>query len=168
MSTDKTVPATDEHLSESMQSQLQKLLEQERKRPEVDKREGDSHAVTGRLEGFDPEGYPKVAFTHNGTRYTRTARSTVELKREDQGRECLIQLCGDPDKPVISGLIQPPLQESAPGDTAIIQTEEGIRLQSGDAYIELTAEGTVRIRGDYVESVSYGANRLKGASVKIN
>jgi hypothetical protein len=167
MSTSKAPESGDERLSPSMQNLLQKLLEQELKRP-VRNAVDDSNTLIGRLEGFDELGHPIVVFAYHGTTRTRTARSTVELKRKDAGRECLIHLCGDPDNPVIGGLIQPPLQEQTQSNTAIIHTDEGIRLQCGDAYIELTTEGTVRIRGDYVESVAYGANRLKGASVKIN
>ncbi|MCU7850424.1 MAG: hypothetical protein KZQ89_21090, partial [Candidatus Thiodiazotropha sp. (ex Lucinoma kastoroae)] len=122
----------------------------------------------GRLEGFGADGYPVVVFNHGGKAVRRTARSTVALSREHAGRECLIQLCGGPDTPVISGLIQPPLTDADTDETAIIRTDDRIRLQCGDAYIELTAEGTVRIRGDYVESVAYGANRIEGGSVKIN
>lgn len=168
MTTRKAPENGNDILSPSMQNQLQKLLEQELKRPVSDKPGSSASALVARLQSFDEAGYPVVVFTQNEISYTRTARSTVELKREDEGRECLIHLCADPETPVISGLIQPPLRETAPSDTAIIRTDEGIRLQSGDAYIELTAEGSVRIRGDYVESVSYGANRLKGSSVKIN
>jgi hypothetical protein len=167
MNAEKTVPATDEPLSESMQSLLQRLLEQELKRP-AQSTEAPNNAILGRLEGFDESGYPVVAYEHQGVSCQQSARSTLELKREDTGRTCLIHLCEGGSTPVIAGLIQPPLQTSTENSTAIIRTDEGIRLQSGDAYIELTTEGTVRIRGDYVESVSYGANRLKGASVKIN
>jgi hypothetical protein len=168
MSTSKAPETGDDRLSPSMQNLLQKLLEQELKRPAQNTEAPHSNALLARLEGFDEVGYPVVVYHHQGVQHKHSARSTIELKREDAGRECLIHLCGDPDSPVIAGLIQPPLRETAPGNTAIIRTDEGIRLQSGDAYIELTAEGTVRIRGDYVESVAYGANRLKGASVKIN
>jgi hypothetical protein len=168
MSTTKTPNNGDDTLSPSMQSLLKKLLAQELKQPVRNEHEGQTNALIGRLEGFDPEGYPLIAFEHHGATCKRSARSTVALKREDAGQACLIHLCGDQDNPVIAGLIQPPLGETTPGETGIIRTDEGIRLQSGDAYIELTTEGTVRIRGDYVESVAYGANRLKGASVKIN
>jgi hypothetical protein len=168
MSNTKALENGDDTLSPSMQELLKKLLAKELKQPVRDEHQGQTNALIGLLEGFDPEGYPIVSFSHKGTQHNRSARSTVELKREDAGRDCLIHLCEDQHSPVIAGLIQPPLGETAPGDTAIIRTDEGIRLQSGDAYIELTTEGTVRIRGDYVESVAYGSNRLKGASVKIN
>lgn len=168
MSTTKA-PETDiDTLSPSMQSLLKKLLEQELRQPARHEQPGPENALIGQIAGFDREGYPIVAFTHQGNHYSCSGRSTVELKREDAGRACLIHLCGSQDSPVIAGLIQPPLQERTPGGTAIIRTEDGIRLQSGDAYIELTSEGTVRIRGDYVESVAYGANRIEGGSVKIN
>ncbi|MCU7817224.1 MAG: hypothetical protein KZQ81_19040 [Candidatus Thiodiazotropha sp. (ex Rostrolucina anterorostrata)] len=168
MTTHKAPEPGDDQLSPSRQSQLQKLLEQELKRPVSDKPGSNARALVGRLEGFGAEGYPVVVFNHDGKAVRRTARSAVALSREHAGRECLIQLCCDPDTPVISGLIQPPLSDSASDETAITCSDERIRLQCGDAYIELTAEGTVRIRGDYVESVAYGANRLKGSSVKIN
>ncbi len=115
MNADKPAPATDEALSESMQSLLQKLLEQELKQPQRNEHEGrTNNTLLGRLEGFDPEGYPIVAFAYQDTHQSRTARSIVALKREDIGRECLIQLCGGVETPVIAGLIQPPLQEGVP------------------------------------------------------
>lgn len=166
--TSKAPDTGDEHPSPSMQNLLRKLLEQELKRPAGNVAQGGGNALIGRLEDFDESGYPIVVFEHHGTPCTRSARSTVELSREQLGRECLIQLCGGPETPVIAGLIQPPLREPAADEPAILRTDDSIRLQCGEAYIELTAEGTVRIRGDYVESVAYGANRLKGSSVKIN
>jgi hypothetical protein len=151
-----------------MHSLLQKLLKQELKQPSQDKRGATSVALMGRLEGFDDEGYPIIAFIHQGNEYRQTARSTVNLTLEHRGRECLIQLCEGTDTPVVSGLIQPPLADADIDTTAIIRSDDLIRLQCGNAYIELTTDGSVRIRGDYVESVSYGTNRLKGSSVKIN
>jgi hypothetical protein len=168
MSTTSTPENGNDTLSPSMQSLLKKLLEQELKQPVRNENGGHANALIGRLEGFDQKGYPIVTFTLQEAHHSRTARSIVELRHEDVGRTCLIHLCDDQDSPVISGLIQPPLQERAPGETAIIRTDEGIRLQSGDAYIELTNEGTVCIRGDYVESVAYGTHRIEGGSVKIN
>jgi hypothetical protein len=167
MSTTKAPENGDDKLSPSMQSLLQRLLEQELKRP-AQSSDAPNSALLGRLEGFDEAGYPMVSYEHQGVSCQQSARSTLELKREDAGRTCLIHLCEGTNTPVIAGLIQPPLQTSTENRTAIIRTDEGIRLQSGDAYIELTTEGTVRIRGDYVESVSYGTHRIEGGSVKIN
>ncbi|MES9944567.1 MAG: DUF6484 domain-containing protein [Candidatus Thiodiazotropha sp.] len=169
MTSRKVQETTDDLLSPSMQGLLEKLLKQELNRPSPEEQGVASSALTGRLDGFDAEGYPIVIFIHAGAEYRQTARSTIELTLNHLGHECLIQLCGGPDTPVISGLIQPPLTEiDMHESSSTIRSDERILLQCGDAYIELTAEGTVRIRGDYVESVSYGTNRLKGSSVKIN
>ncbi|MEW8252417.1 MAG: DUF6484 domain-containing protein [Candidatus Thiodiazotropha sp.] len=151
-----------------MSPSMQNLLRKEMKRPSPDRRAPSSTAFVGCLDGFDKEGYPIVVFTHKGREYRKSARSTLKLTQAQVGLECLIQLCGDTDTPVISGLIQPPLTDANNETTAIIRSDDQIRLQCGDAYIELTIDGSVRIRGDYVESVAYGANRLKGSSVKIN
>ena len=118
MSTTKAPENEDDRLSPSMRSLLQRLLEQELKQPKPMTEALPANALIGRLVDFDETGYPIVVFEHHATAYTRNARTTIELRREDIGRECLIQLCGGPDAPVISGLIQPPLQASTENSTA--------------------------------------------------
>lgn len=158
----------DNHLPQSTQNVLRKLLKQELKRPIREKQGTDSSTVIGLLEGFDREGWPIVTFIYEGKAYRQVARSTVELTLDNTGQNCLIQLCHGSDIPVVSGFIQPPLSEVRKEESKTICSDERIILQCGDAFLELDAEGTIRIHGNYVESVAYGTNRLKGSSVKIN
>ncbi len=162
-------PETDDDLlPHSTQSMLRKLLKQELKRPIHEKQETNSTTLIGLFEGFDSEGWPIVTFIYDRKAFRQVARSTVELTHDHTGKNCLIQLCHGSGIPVVSGLIQPPLSEADKEKSAAICSDQRILLQCGDAFIELNAEGTIRIHGNYVESVAYGTNRLKGSSVKIN
>ena len=121
--------------------------------------------ITGTLIGFSAQGQAIVTYP-NSQSAELYALSNVKLTLDDINRPVtLIFDQGDASKPIILGVIQEPALSESP---TVLNNDQGITLQCGDAYIELTPEGTVRIRGDYVENVAYGTNRLKGSSVKIN
>ena len=100
---------------------------------------------------------------------------------------------GNPQSPVIMGIIHSPLQDilacyevSVPNDTEIpestqrtqdvvvdgsrivIEGREEVVLKCGDASITLTKSGKIVIRGKYLVNRSSGVNRIMGGSVQIN
>lgn len=141
--------------------------------------------VIGILTGFNDDGEPLVNFEGTVTGLQRTARSTVSLGVESVGREVALMFeDGDPDRPLVIGLIQHPSrtpaehhQKSSPlgeagvvvdGKRTVIKAEDEIELRCGQSSIILTKAGKVIIRGAYLLSRSSGVNRIKGGSVQIN
>jgi hypothetical protein len=112
----------------------------------------------------------------------RPALTTVALAAEPPGREVvLLFLDGDPARPVVLGVVQPPhvpgAEAPAPAARAEAQVDgervefvarREIVLRCGEASITLTRAGKVLIQGTYLLSRSTGVNRVKGGSVQIN
>lgn len=127
-----------------------------------------SHVLIGQLSAIDEEGYPVVDFTIDDIAHSVITISTVSIKPEDLGKDCLISFNeGDIDQPIITGLIQPPIviDEDKP---TVIHSDNGIILQCGSSIIELTEDGTINIQGMHINSQAYGPHHIKGGSVKIN
>ncbi len=141
--------------------------------------------VVGILAGFNDDGGPIVNFEGTLTALQRTARSTISLDVESVGREVALMFeDGDPDRPLVIGLIQHPklpqadrqqqtltLGEAAvvvDGKRTVIKAEDEIEFRCGQSSIILTKAGKVIIRGAYLLSRSSGVNRIKGGSVQIN
>jgi Domain of unknown function (DUF6484) len=131
------------------------------------------------LTGFGQDGEPLVDFPANRAGKPVPAVSTVVLSAELAGRECVLAFeDGDPGRPILVGLTQPPLAEdkarSQPvellldGKRIALTAEEEIVLRCGKASITLTRAGKVLIRGAYLLNRSSGVNRIKGGSVQIN
>ena len=142
-------------------------------------------ATRGMLVGFDEHGAPLVDFPANPAAKPIPAISTVILRYELGGREALLAFeDGDPGRPILIGLVQPPLKPGkqilfaeegggpmealADGETVRINGHKEIVLRCGLASITLTRDGKILLRGAYVQSRSSGVNRIKGASVQIN
>ena len=120
------------------------------------------------------------------------ARATVPVAQDDIGAEVALMFeGGDPQRPLIMGLIVNPgqrdepveipvltasgaaktqvqIDNTEPQDFQLIEGKEMVVLKCGRASITLTKEGKVLIRGAYVSSRSSGVNRLKGGSIHIN
>jgi hypothetical protein len=135
----------------------------------------------GTLAGWDGSGLPLVACP--GGAAPRPALTTVALDAAALGREVVLQfLDGDPARPVVLGVIQPPpalpgAAEAAPAARAEAQVDgervefvarREIVLRCGEASITLTRAGKVLIQGTYLLSRSTGVNRVKGGAVQIN
>jgi len=138
-------------------------------------------AVTlGILTGWDEAGHPLVAFAGNRLDRALPALATVPLKLEDMGREvALMFVSGDLLRPLIVGLLQPPLAaapvEAAAGVEARVdgeriefKAEQEIVLRCGKSSITLTRAGKILIEGAYLLSRSTGVNRIKGGSIQLN
>lgn len=146
-------------------SSLDELLNQKtNKREEAN----TPHVVVGKLSAINEDGYPVVIFTINDSTHTVITVSTVTIKIEDVGRDCLVSFNeGDIDQPIITGLIQPPITFDEDKPT-VIHSDTGIILKCGASRIELTEDGTINIQGMHINSQAYGPHRIKGGSVKIN
>jgi hypothetical protein len=139
----------------------------------------------GMLVGFNEHGEPLVDFPANPAGKPIPAVSTEILRYEFGGREAVLTFeDGDLSRPILIGLVQPPLkpgkqvlfeeQGGGPlevltdGETIRINGHKEISLRCGLASITLTRDGKILLRGAYLQSRSSGVNRIKGASVQIN
>jgi hypothetical protein len=92
---------------------------------------------------------------------------------------------GDPEKPIILGLVADPLDEliafdghseltEEPKDIVFdgrrmtIEAHEEIVLKCGEGSITLRKDGKIIIKGTHLLSRASGPNRIKGGSVQIN
>lgn len=94
------------------------------------------------------------------------AQSLVAVQVDDIGQRCALMFEeGDPTKPLIIGLLWEP--DKTPTDERI-ETTASLTLKCGQASLVLEADGTVRLKGLTITTQAYGANRIKGGSVRIN
>jgi hypothetical protein len=120
------------------------------------------------------------------------AALSTELMDDNQaGRPVALSFVeGDPERPIILGLIQQaqsiPEQESArqpgaedntdnqkvnvslDGETMTLSADKEIVLKCGKSSITLTRAGKIILKGTYLSNHSTGVNRIKGGSVQIN
>ena len=132
----------------------------------------------GWFAGFDDSGLPLVQASMEGDAAAIVAKTVCTLAPGDFGRQAVLNFeNGDPQKPVILGLLQSPAPD-APVEPSVSITLDGeqlaltakneIVLRCGKSSITLTRAGKVLIRGAYVLTRSSGVNRIKGGSVQIN
>jgi hypothetical protein len=134
--------------------------------------------LIGRFTGRDNAGEPLVELPDGRL---SSARSTIHLGEIEVGRDVALMFDrGDPERPIVLGVIAPPVTEQirvgdgrslrieADGERLTITADKEIVLRCGEASITLTRAGKVLVRGTYVLSRSSGVNRLKGGSVQIN
>lgn len=133
----------------------------------------------GTLINIDPDGRPCV--TALGSTEPLAALSTLPITRRHLGRQVAVSFVqGQANQPLILGLIHNPLLEllidppnAKNPDTHIdgrrvIQSQEEIVLQCGDASLTLRKDGKIIIRGKYLLTESAGVHRLVGGSVLVN
>ena len=96
---------------------------------------------------------------------------------------------GNPQRPIVVGLVQPTSAGANPlrtlliadkprrpatreahidGKHLVLEGYEQVTLKCGEASITLHKNGKLRLKGAYIESDSAGVNRIKGGTVKIN
>ena len=133
--------------------------------------------VIGNLRSLDATGVPEVDFTGNPHGDPIAAQSIVPLGSSHVGNNVLLLFeNGEPDKPIIVGLINPstrteppkPVEVQLDGEQLVFTAGREIVLRCGKASITLTRAGKILIRGAYLLSRSSGVNRIKGGSVQIN
>jgi len=143
--------------------------------------------VIGKITGFSISGDVLVDFPGNVVNDAVPARSTVTLKKNGIGRDiALLFEEGDPERPIVMGLIQAPdgdffdvstrsqidkrepVHVEVDGERVTFTAEKEIILRCGKASITLKKEGKIIIRGAYLSSRSSGVNLIRGGSVQIN
>lgn len=153
--------------------------------------------ILGTIADLDDQGQVLVDFHGNTQGRLLEAVSTVSISHRHKGRQVAILFAnGEPDKPVIIGLVHSPLQEmletfevtpmngSAPapeaqqdskledvtvdGKRIVFEGKDEIVLKCGEASITLTRAGKILIRGKYLLNRSTGVNRIMGGSVQVN
>lgn len=83
---------------------------------------------------------------------------------------------GDPQRPIIVGLVGDTLPGFTAGTTDVevdgrrvmLEGREQVVLRCGDASITLTADGQVVVKGTRVVSRASESNKIRGATVLIN
>lgn len=146
--------------------------------------------VVGWVCGYDPERGLLVDFPNSAAQGPIAARwtlpldkATVEQAVREQQKAVLIFEEGDPQRPIVTGLLQPlslpeakiqlpgkPTEVRVDGDTKRLAFEaaDEIVLRCGKASLTLRNNGAVSLKGAYVLSHSSGVNRIRGGSVQIN
>jgi hypothetical protein len=121
-----------------------------------------------RFLGLDAEGAPLVSRMDESP--GMPALSLVPLKAEQAGaRVAVAWLEGEPSRPLVLGLVQPPaFVAEADGDRVVIEGRGEVVLRCGKASITLKPDGSITIRGGQILSRADGANRVQGASVHLN
>jgi hypothetical protein len=132
----------------------------------------------GWFAGFDANGHPLVQVFAESDDPGIVAQTVCALGPGDFGRQLVLNFeNGDPNKPIILGLLQspappapvePPVSITLDGEQLALTAKNEIVLRCGKASITLTRAGKVLIRGAYLLTRSSGVNRIKGGSVQIN
>lgn len=153
--------------------------------------------IIGTVVEIDEQGQPLVDYHGNSLEAPLVAVSTLGITKSHLNRQvALLFANGNPQRPVIMGIIHSPLQamlesyELTPeqetaldvekeistnvedviidGKRIVIEGKEEIVLKCGDASITLTKAGKILIRGKYLLNRSSGVNRIMGGSVQVN
>lgn len=137
-------------------------------------------------------------FPENPSGQPLAAMSTMSITAAHVGRNvALLFAKGDPQSPVIMGLIHSPLHDlivaydaknhglpieepppsssalkvddvSIDGKRIVLEGREEVVIKCGEASITLTKAGKILIRGNYVLNRASGVNRILGGSVQVN
>lgn len=152
--------------------------------------------IIGVFLAINEQGKALVSFQENISSEPVSAISTVALSQQQVGRQVALLFAeGNPQKPVIMGLIHNPLDAmlesfdlvadeqgtsedsktttpvddvNLDGKRVVLEGKEEVVLKCGDASITLTKAGKILIRGKYLLSRSTGVNRIFGGSVQVN
>lgn len=153
--------------------------------------------ILGTIVEIDGQGRVLVNYHANPAKDPLIAVSTLNIGKKQVGRQAALLFAdGDPNRPVIMGLIHSPLQEmlesyeltpmqvdtarhepqaalsvndvTIDGKRIVFEGKEEIVLKCGEASITLTRAGKILIRGKYLLNRSTGVNRIMGGSVQVN
>ena len=123
----------------------------------------------GEFRGLDPDGALRIRIRGRESEGDFTALCASNARLEAGGAVVLAYVDGDPNRPIVIGLLQPP-QTSMAGMAQELVLDAGrkIALRCGKASLVLTSAGKILLRGTHLLSHSCGVNRIKGGSVQIN
>ena len=142
-------------------------------------------STLGRLALIDALGRPVVCWPNSdGTDgQARWAHSTVEVSRGMIGAAVVVAfLDGDPERPVMTGVLQTPhpsLAAAVPAprkpdkrefdaNELVFSARSQITLRCGKSSIVLTKTGRVELRGDNLLSRASSSNRIRGGVIQLN
>ena len=100
-------------------------------------------------------------------------------------KSCLCLRNGDPNKPIIVGLMEDPLEKlvslelatdesetnndiTIDGKRVTLEAEDEVMLKCGKGSILIRKDGRIIVKGTNILSRASGPNRVKGASVALN
>lgn len=149
---------------------------------------GEPSVYVGGIVEITADGCPIVRYGDAGTRSpARLAMSGGPSERQDWiGLPVLLVLeNGDPDRPIIVGLVRdtlpPPETTRTVGDgtgpaqsveidgkAVTLEGRESVVIRCGEASITLRANGEVVVKGRRLTSRAAETNKIRGASVLIN
>lgn len=128
--------------------------------------------VIGRLMGFDDSDNPLVDFAYNPMGNPLPARSVLELKKKDTGRDVALMFeSNDSRRPIVIGLMHIPggsMILEADGEKQVIRAEKELLLQCGQSSILLREDGKIVIKGRDIVSRASRNNKIRGGSVHLN
>lgn len=145
--------------------------------------------LVGRLTVSGESGEIMVEFNGGSPKIARLlgGLNRKELgKKESLGREVLLVFeKGDPDRPIIVGLIgdflediifmetnehdsHEPKEALVDGKRVTLEAKEEVVLKCGKGSITIRKDGKIVIRGTHLLSRSSGPQRIKGSSISIN
>jgi hypothetical protein len=80
---------------------------------------------------------------------------------------------GDPTRPIVLGLVHDRIQTKGrqlhlKASKIVIEAEESISLRCGEAGVEATKDGKLRIKGKDVVSRASRTNKVQGSTVRLN
>jgi hypothetical protein len=143
----------------------------------------------GRLSGTNKQGDILVEYEGYGPQAAKLIANINrgELARQEQrGRKVLLVFeKGDPQRPIIVGLMESPLEDLLSfqvaaekakevkdilidGRRITIEAEDEVLLKCGKGSILIRKDGKIIIKGTDLLSRSSGRHRVRGASVGIN
>lgn len=102
------------------------------------------------------------------------------IKRAESGQRVLvIFINGNPDEPVIAGMMENALEEMVyinngsvdalvDGERVVIRADKEIHLACGEGSITITGDGRIVVKGRDILSRASGSNKIKGSNVELN
>jgi hypothetical protein len=127
--------------------------------------------VVGEVSKIASDGVVSVDFSANPLGPLE-ARTLVE-DLHPGAKVLLVFEQGDPARPIVLGVIQDRVrtkgrQLNLKASKIVIEAEEGISLQCGEARVEASRDGKLRLGGKDIVSRASRTNKVQGSSVRLN
>lgn len=136
--------------------------------------------LIGTLVAASPGAAPEVEYAAlSGDVQRHSAATTVPLDPANVGHPVVLMfLDGDPERPVVTGVLQPgdatPRKLSRArklaidGRELVLTADTQLTLQCGKSSITLTRDGKIVIRGADLVSRASSTHRIRGGTIALN